>query len=199
MIVVALALQAVAAPAIAGEYSANQTEIAAGLQLSTDGRFRYALSYGALDESAEGRWSERDCVLYLTSDPVKAPEFALIAREPAPDRRARIAVEPAGGLPEQLFSFVVRYAGGRAEELGPSPITFDGEEVPVAVTPLLSVFEVAGTEVPFGRGVSLRFRFTPNDLGRVAFADTPLAQQDGAWVLQRHGRTLRFRRQGQIQ
>src|SRR4051794_34335704 len=48
------------APALAqpsslvGSYNGNQMEMAAGLELTGDGRFRSALSYGALDEAAAG-------------------------------------------------------------------------------------------------------------------------------------------------
>lgn len=40
-----------------GVYDGGQMEMAAGLELSRDGRFRYGLSYGALDEAASGTWS----------------------------------------------------------------------------------------------------------------------------------------------
>ena len=55
----ALFIAAAAAPAAArtasslvGVYDGRQMEMAAGLELMADGRFRYALSYGALDEEA---------------------------------------------------------------------------------------------------------------------------------------------------
>lgn len=51
-----------------GIYDGGQMELAAALELRPDGRFRYGLSYGALDERAEGRWSERDAKVILTSD-----------------------------------------------------------------------------------------------------------------------------------
>ena len=42
---------------LVGVYDGGQMEMAAGLELTKDGRFRYALSYGALDEGAAGTWS----------------------------------------------------------------------------------------------------------------------------------------------
>jgi hypothetical protein len=39
---------------LAGVYDGGQMEIAAALELRPDGRFNYALSYGALDEQATG-------------------------------------------------------------------------------------------------------------------------------------------------
>src|SRR5689334_2473001 len=42
---------------LVGTYNGGQMEMVAGLQLRADGRFNYALSYGALDETATGRWT----------------------------------------------------------------------------------------------------------------------------------------------
>ena len=45
---------------LVGEYDGGQMEVAAGLELTADGHYRYAMSYGALDEYAEGAWSAAD-------------------------------------------------------------------------------------------------------------------------------------------
>ena len=81
-----LATPAIAAPELhpaklAGEYDGGQTEMAAGLQLSKDGQFRYGLSYGALDEAASGSWeASGDTVIltvqqYQSSDPDSDGKF----------------------------------------------------------------------------------------------------------------------------
>ena len=44
------------AAAVPGFYIGNQTEMAAAIELEPDGRFAYALDYGAVSETAEGRW-----------------------------------------------------------------------------------------------------------------------------------------------
>jgi hypothetical protein len=52
-LLLAAALSTVAAPArqsLVGTYHGHQMEMAAGLELKADGRFRYGLSYGALDK-----------------------------------------------------------------------------------------------------------------------------------------------------
>jgi hypothetical protein len=65
MIGIAAALM-VAAPAashmptaarLAGTYEVHQMEMAGGLELKRNGHFRYAFSYGAVDEEAEGDWT----------------------------------------------------------------------------------------------------------------------------------------------
>ena len=43
--------------ALIGIYDGGQMEIAAGLELTKNGQFRYGLSYGALGEAAAGAWS----------------------------------------------------------------------------------------------------------------------------------------------
>ncbi len=50
-------LLALADPAaLPGFYIGNQSEVAAAIELEPDGRFAYALDYGAVSETAEGRW-----------------------------------------------------------------------------------------------------------------------------------------------
>lgn len=68
---------------LAGRYDGGQIEIAAGLELTKDGHFRYALSYGALDEAAAGTWSaSQDAVTlvvqqYESNDPGSDGKFGL--------------------------------------------------------------------------------------------------------------------------
>lgn len=71
LLVSTIASGAVAAPdrhpaSLAGAYDGGQMEIAAMLELSRDGRFRYALSYGALDEAAAGSWEVHGDTVMLT-------------------------------------------------------------------------------------------------------------------------------------
>ena len=61
----ALLLQAIAQ--LSGFYSANQREVAAAIDLEADGKFAYALDYGAISEVAQGSWTSEGNVIYLTS------------------------------------------------------------------------------------------------------------------------------------
>ena len=74
MAVLAVALLLAAAPPagekVDGLYEINQMEMAGGLELRTDGRFRYALEYGAVSEEAEGIWTMGDGTVRLTTDPM---------------------------------------------------------------------------------------------------------------------------------
>ena len=65
-----LASASVAEPNFAGLYEINQMEMAGGLELKPDGRFRYAFDYGAVSEEAEGKWSVDGGMVLLTTDPM---------------------------------------------------------------------------------------------------------------------------------
>ena len=56
-------------PDISGLYETRQMEVAAALEIQPDGRFRYALEYGAASERAEGDWTFDGTTLRLTSAP----------------------------------------------------------------------------------------------------------------------------------
>jgi hypothetical protein len=59
-----------AAQELAGFYESNQMEMGGGLELRPDGRFRYALEYGAVSEGAEGNWTLDSGTVRLTTDPM---------------------------------------------------------------------------------------------------------------------------------
>ena len=69
------ALLTLVAPAtvqqVAGLYEIAQMEMAGGLELRADGRFAYAFDYGAVSETAEGKWMRRaDGEVILTTEPM---------------------------------------------------------------------------------------------------------------------------------
>lgn len=200
-----LALIAIALPAHAagagaqGRYDGSQTEMAVALELREDGRFHYWLSYGALDEEAEGRWRSEGGNVILRSDPVVAPRFVLLGSSTARGA-VNIMIEAPKSLPISLFAAAVKFSNG---EIVPDRMSEAGARFPVSsANPAVSVrvalplMEIAGDEVPVptGGGRTFRFRFEPNDFGKVDFRDTVLDGRDGALLLERHGRQIRFRR-----
>lgn len=196
-----LAQAAAAVPAsLAGTYDGGQIEVAAGLELGTDGRFRYMLAYGALDEAAEGVWRFEGGQVLLTSDPIAAPRFVLLDRHPAPGGRLRIALALPEGMSPQYFEVESRHADGRvsAQQFGDDSgsLDLDPGDRPIAVVVTLPIVDLRSepVEVTGAGGAAIRFRFEPRDLGKVAFARTPLRIDDGDLVLTRHDLTLRFRR-----
>ena len=91
MLGAALLLVAAPAPTTSpvGMYETHQMEVAAGLELKPDHHFRYALSYGAVDEEGAGDWTFDGKTVHLTSNPMpKAPSFELVRRRPCAEGSA---------------------------------------------------------------------------------------------------------------
>lgn len=184
-----------------GSYDGGQMEMAAGLNLGKDRRFRYALSYGALDETAEGQW-ETDGAgnVLLTSDPTRPPAFAMVQEASATPGLLQIALDVPTGISRQYFSAIVRYADGRSvvRQFAEEGLTLELKpgEKPVSVTLLLSVLNIESEAfaLTIPGGSELQVRFDPNDLGRVPFAKTPLRIDQDDLLLERHDRLIRFKR-----
>jgi hypothetical protein len=202
-LLLAAASSTVAAPvtrqSLVGTYDGHQMEIAAGLELKADGRFRYGMSYGALDEEAAGKWTMSGDQVLLTSNPVIAPRFVLVSHGKGVDSLLQLSLDVPKGLSRQYFDAVIMRSNGEAQrqqlsEDGLSlPFTSDG--VPTSVRMLLPVFSVIGEPLKLDPsfGYSVRIRFEPNDLGKVNFQATPLKLLNGDLLLERHGRTIRFK------
>ena len=62
-----LAAQPAQAAAQAGFYRSATMEVGAALELEPDGKFAYALDYGAVSEFAEGRWADAPGRILLTA------------------------------------------------------------------------------------------------------------------------------------
>jgi hypothetical protein len=182
-----------------GAYDGSQPEIAATLDLGDDHRFRYGLSYGALDEAAVGRWESDGAAVLLTSDPVTPPGFTLLREDVAARGELRLRLDLPGGLSHQYFSAIVRFADGRStvRQFQNAELAVDlaPEERPVSVTLLLSALDLESEAFAVeGGGRELHLRFDPNDLGKVAFDHTPLRFDREDLLLERHDRLIRFRR-----
>jgi len=59
-----------APPQLAGLYEIHQMEMAGGLELQPNGRFRYAVDYGAVSEVSEGKWEVEGGTVLLTTYPM---------------------------------------------------------------------------------------------------------------------------------
>ena len=150
------------AASLMGTYNGSQMEIAAGLELKADGRFRYALSYGALDEEAAGKWMSGDRVL-LTSDPILAPRFVLVSRGKGIDGVLQLSLDAPKGLSRQYFDAEISQANGQTQrkqlaEDGLS-LPFTRDDVPTSVRMMFSIFSVAGEALKLdpSSGYSIRF------------------------------------------
>lgn len=199
---IALLIAAAVAPAaLVGIYDGGQMELAAGLELRADGHFSYGLAYGALDEQAEGVWTvEGDRVLLTTEPAVVPPRFILAYQKPsAPGTLAVTIVDPKGrALPN--IDIGVTYDDGDPEimQSRPEPIELPVEAArpPRSILLAVPVFDVESDPFPIdaAKGYGFTFRFEPNGLGKADFRQTALEVEDGALVMPRFDRTLRFRK-----
>lgn len=189
---------------VTGFYDGGGFELSAGLELRPDHRFRYGLSYGAIDEEAHGTWALGQGGVLLTSDPVTAPRFALVGEasgEASGDAgHFHIALDVPEGLSRPFFAALVRFSDGHAiqRQLGEEGLDLDltTGRTPVSLTLLLPIYDLESETFPLkaSAGGAARFRFEPNDLGRVAFDKTLLTYYGDDLLLGRHTRQITFRR-----
>ena len=185
---------------LVGQYDGGQMEVAAGLELSADGRFRYVLSYGALDEEASGIWHADGAEVVLDSDPVKAPRFSLLSQTKADGYVLHVDLQVPGGMDPQYFRVALQLAdgtviGGQLSEEGLS-LPLEAGQQPSRLQIMLPLFEIASDPVAVDvtKGLRFGFRFEPNDLGRAELKGAKLTVDKGQLILARHGLELHFRR-----
>lgn len=185
---------------LVGTYDGHQMEMAVGLRLRPNGRFDYALSYGALDESATGIWSVDGGQVILTSDPITAPRFVFVDERPAPDGKMRLALDLPKGWSRQMFSVQIVLADGSAVDRQLSDdddvIAIDLHDRPVSLRLGLEVYDLRSDAIRLtgAPAYDIHARFEVNDLGKVAFAKTPLRIDGGNLTFERYGRSIVFRR-----
>jgi hypothetical protein len=182
----------------AGLYEIHQMEMGGGLELRPDGRFRYALEYGAASEEAEGRWRQDGDSVVLTSDPMpKAPDFQVIRDDPAPLGELTVTLEPPGfGDMGNHVDVLVKVSGLR--EVHELDLDENGHATlsapPEFIVPEVPVYGELGKPIPLSpdRGHKLLLRFLPNDIGKARFSGEKLAREDGSLVLYRYDAKILF-------
>ena len=196
----ALLLLAAAAPSPVGMYQTHQMEVAAALELKPDHRFRYALSYGAVDEEGEGDWTFDGKTVRLTSNPMpKAPSFELLRDDPAPKGELYLKLEDPGfewGHPLEAIAADESKRGFEVEADDSGRVDLSGKPPVAMVAPEMPVFGPTGDVFPLSadRGHKLLFRFHRNDLGRARF-DHEVLDRDGTdLLLKRYDTSFRFQK-----
>ena len=185
--------------ALAGLYQIQTMEVGGGLELRKDGRFRYELAYGALDEGAEGTWTVKDGNVLLTTVPMpKEPTFDLVSDQRAPKCTLSLSVDWSkldwSSAPDALVTY----------ERDPKELHFlqaddNGDLHPqdCAVTmimPLVPMYRVPGAPIKLSpaSGHRLSLRFEPNELGRPAFRGEPLKITGSGLLMERYDAEIRF-------
>lgn len=202
LLAILLAIAPSPAPALVGEWRTSQMEMAGGLELRADGRFRYALSYGAADETGEGKWELRGDRVLLTSDPMPVvPAFELVSDQRLPKGELRVELEPPG------FGYVgsydvLLYDAGRpqpevAKAMSDGLVSLGERPYPDRVVPAVPFYPVepgGAVRLDARFGHRLVFRFKPNDLGKAAFKGEPLLMDGDRLLLVRFDSAIRFRK-----
>lgn len=181
-----------------GYYESRQIEVAAGLELNADGRFRYGLDYGAVSEFAQGKWKSDGRMVWLTSDPMpRPPTFTIVRDDPAPPGDYVVTLEHPG------FDW-----GGPLEFLA----TLDGQSAPVrvkpddegkvsgvtgriaSIRPIVPIYGDVGAPLALAGpgGHHLLIRFLRNDLGKARFDAQPVVVENGGLRLDRYGTSFRL-------
>jgi hypothetical protein len=97
---------------LAGFYRSSTPEVGAAIELDSDGTFLYALDYGAVSESAEGRWTvEGNQVLITATKAEGAWKGARLDRTP-------LAID-GNALVLQRYDRAIRFVA--VGELAPPP------------------------------------------------------------------------------
>lgn len=195
------ALASDSAPAnLVGTYNGSQMEVGTGLRLEANGRYEYYLSYGALDEMSEGTWTADGNAIVLTSDKYKLPAFELTGSKPGAGPTLDVSLDVPKGLDLQYFSALLLRPDHTASEEqfneGPLHIPLTGANHPSGFLLGLEVFDVMSEPYDIPPNIrSMHFRFVPNDLGKVTFDQKRLPRDGDSFVLERFGRTLKFRKE----
>ncbi len=193
-----LALAAVAPASPAGLYETHQMEVAAALELKPNGRFRFALSYGAVDEEGEGDWIADAKTVRLTSDPMpKAPTFELVRDDPAPKGELRLVLDDPRIEWSHSLQALAQAQSGEVFEISADDsghVDLTGKRPIKAIAPEMPVYGATGQVFALSpdRGHTLVFRFHPNDLGRARFNGQSLRRDGADLLLTRYDTIFRF-------
>jgi hypothetical protein len=197
-LLLAAAVAAPASPAPVGLYEIHQMEMAGGLELKRDGHFRYALTYGAVDEEGEGDWTLDGDTVRLTSNPMpKAPSFELVRDDPAPKGELYLRLEDPGfewGHPLEAMASDEAQRGYELSADDSGRVDLTGKPPMVAIAPEMPVFGPTGDIFLLSRdrGHRMLFRFHRNDLGKARFDKEPLTRNGTDLLLERYDTKIRF-------
>jgi hypothetical protein len=184
----------------AGRYRlAGVHDAASELILYPDGRFEYALAYGALDEQAKGRWTRDGDTVRLTTVP--KPKPAVFSAGPA-ERDAKapftIKVTSPDGRGLAGVDFQLRFDSGEpvesyTQEYGWSLDPAD-ERTPRSIRFAVPMYGLQSQTFPIDVTKANQFTFilTPNDLGTIDFENLPLTIVKDRLVMHRGGADLDY-------
>lgn len=191
------------APRLAGDYVHSEMELVAGIRLNADGSFRYGLTVGALDESAQGRWEAIGNRFRLTSIPRPiAPTIAAGRTDARPGEPFAIRVLAPNGRDVRGVDLRIEFDTGEPMESymagGPWSLPDDERRVPRFVTFSMPSYRLQSKRLPLDAkaGTVTSFTLTPNDFGVIDLSDVRAEVEGDVLTLYRPEGTMRFKRTG---
>ena len=190
---------------------AEGPDVAGGLELGADGRFRYMLSEGALDQHAEGSWTETGGDIRLTTDPKPVPPSFARGPDAKPEDGKDLPtlhVRLADGRDLAGIDFRLGLTGGvgmagytQAEGWSFEEAEAKPDERRIAwvelVEPIYDVVSPRFVIDPPAAG-GLVFVLTPNDIEVVDFRNDRFEKRSDDFVLHLGERSLRMVRDKQV-
>lgn len=186
-------------PTVAGHYHLEGVfEVGSELLLQPGGHFQYFLAYGAYDETATGDWHiDGEIIIINTPGGYTPPRFTLKQSLSEPEQPLTILVQDKTGRGIPGIDVLVDY-GKTKPEVGYTQ--YYGWQAPRTFNNLKAIglgvriydlqpqwFKVAGVSHNY-----FVFTFEPNDLGKIRFRNTPLRWDNGALIMERGGKTMRY-------
>ena len=182
---------ALAAPPLVGNYRLSAgPDVFGELVLKQDGRFRYVLGAGALDEHADGRWVAGNGIIRLYSAPrPKAATFASGPQSVTTENSLQLVVKWPNGSGIAGVDFTIGFDAGEPEvgytqEYG-WVVSRDEHQIPrwvVLVEPIHGITSQRFS-IDMRAGNLLTYVLTPNDLGTADFDGTALELIEGHLVM----------------
>jgi len=196
-------LPAAVASGRVGHYTHAEHELVAELWLRADGRFRYGLTVGSLDEVAEGRWTADGTRIHLVSEP--KPVRPTITAGPVrqdPDVALSLLVATPNGNGVPGVDLMVGFDAGDTTDgyTQADGWTLPKEEkrVPRWVEFSMESYGLKSPRFLLNRdeGNALAFVLTPNDIGVVDLSGTVVDVSGWDLMVHREGGAMRFDRVG---
>lgn len=187
----------------AGRYRfEGQPDEASEIRLRLDGRFDYFMAAGALDERAQGRWTQAGTALRLTTEPKPVPgsiDLTSAARAAGPALTVKV-VSPGGEGIAGVDLRVGFVEGPPLEDYTQEDgWTLPGDEkrAPRWIELAVPMYGLVSRRFPLDPAAAnaLTFTLTPNDLGVLDFATIPVELKGDRLLIHRGGDILSYRRQ----
>ena len=194
----------VAAPAQATDCPIGMFIAAAGpdtasvLDIREDGNFRYLLSVGAVDESAEGRWACDAGTLLLTTAPMpKAPAFTLGKMIEGAGKPFSIFVSLPNGRGIAGVDFILEMDSGApiedyTQESGWSGDLGGRKPRSISVSEPFYGTVSPSFAIPGNDPQRIEIILEPNDMGKAAFHNTRVTRSEGGLILHWRGGELPY-------